>query len=241
VAATLLEKPPAYRVKLLESYPDLSKMPTALVYELALSRVEAGNYEEAIALFKNRFFGREEGGVNVRQVWIEVKLAQALGLSKAGRCVEALDVSKNLSSPVAGLAFTENGLQLILDSTRTGYLLAEVSSSCGEKDAADRRYEAVSKATEPSQIVWAWAGAKKLPGYNAQYWRTRLESALADSESRLSASSHKGSSTYSVGILQIALGREERGRKSLRDAILLPDSQMSNHFARLALQGATPR
>jgi tetratricopeptide (TPR) repeat protein len=239
-AATLLGKPPAYRVKLLGSYPDLSKMPTALVYELALSRAEAGNYDEAVALFKNRFFGREEGGVNVRQVWIEVKLAQALGLSRAGRCVEALDVMKNLGSPVAGLAFTENGLQPIFESARINYLLAEVSASCREKPEADRRYDAASKATEPSQIVWAWAAARKRPGYDPQYWRTRLTSTLSEAEALL-ASSHKGWSTYSIGILQIALGREEQGRRFLRDAILLPDGQMSNHFARLALEGATPR
>ena len=108
-ATTLLGKPPAHRVRILESYPSLSSMPTALVYELALSRAEAGNYDDAIALFTNRFFGREEGGTNVRQVWIEVKLTQALDLSREGRCVEALDVVKNLGSPAAGLAFTETG------------------------------------------------------------------------------------------------------------------------------------
>src|SRR6266581_507846 len=81
-AATLLKKPPTERVKILERYPDLSSMPTALVEELALSRAEAGNYPGAVELFKNRFFGREEGGTNVRQVWIEVKLAEALHLGR---------------------------------------------------------------------------------------------------------------------------------------------------------------
>jgi len=55
-AATLLKKPPTERVKILERYPDLSSMPTALVEELALSRAEAGNYRGAVELFKNRFF-----------------------------------------------------------------------------------------------------------------------------------------------------------------------------------------
>jgi len=216
-------------------------MPTALVYELALSRAEAGNYDDAIALFTNRFFGREEGGTNVRQVWIEVKLTQALGLSREGRCVETLDVMKNLGSPASGLAFTENGLQPILESARTNYLLAELSTSCGQKTEADRRYAASSKATDPSQVVWAWAAARKRPGYKSEYWRRRLTSALSEAKSRLPASSYKGWWTYSIGILQIALGREEQGRSSLRDAISLPESLMSYHFARLALEGATPR
>jgi tetratricopeptide (TPR) repeat protein len=69
-AMTLVGKPATERVKVLERYPDLSRMPTPLVYDLALNRAEEGNYEAAMDLFKNRFFGREEGGTNVRQVWI---------------------------------------------------------------------------------------------------------------------------------------------------------------------------
>src|SRR5207302_1704221 len=60
VAMTLLGKSATERLKILERYPDLSRMPTSLVYELALNRAEEGNYEAAMDLFKNRFFGREE-------------------------------------------------------------------------------------------------------------------------------------------------------------------------------------
>src|SRR6266700_4646883 len=67
-AMTLLGKPAAERAKTLELYPDLNHMPTALVYELALNRAEEGNYSGATDLFRNRFFGSEEGGTNVRQV-----------------------------------------------------------------------------------------------------------------------------------------------------------------------------
>src|SRR6266699_2211422 len=68
-AMAVLGKPAAERVKALELYPDLDRMPTSLVYELALNRAEEGNYKGAIDLFQNRFFGSEEGGTNVRQVW----------------------------------------------------------------------------------------------------------------------------------------------------------------------------
>jgi tetratricopeptide (TPR) repeat protein len=240
-ATTLLERPPAERVKILERYPNLNTMPTALVYELALSRAEQGNFDGAIGLFKNRFFGREEGGTNVRQVWIEVKLAQAMGLGRAGRCDQALAVMKSLGSPVAGLAFTENGLPAILESARTNYLLAELSASCRQKTEAERRYEISSRATEASQIVWAWAAARKRAGYDSERWRGRLTSALSEAESRFRTSPLNGWWAYSVGILQIALGRQEQGKDSLRDAVLLPESLMSYHFARLARDGAIPQ
>ena len=242
IAATaLLRKPPADRVNILERYPDLNTMPTALVYELALSRAEAGDYRGAINLFRNRFFGREEGGTNVRQVWIEVRVTQAVGLGRAGHCDEALAVVKGIGSPVPGLAFTENGLQGILESARTNYLLGELSASCGEKTDADRRYQAASQATEASQVVWAWAAARKRAGYDPAQWRVRLTSALSQAESTSRTSALKGWWICSIGTLQIALGRDEQGKSSLREALLLPDSLMSYHFARLVLNGATPR
>jgi len=240
-AATLLKKPPTERVKILERYPDLSSMPTALVEELALSRAEEGNYRGAVDLFKNRFFGREEGGTNVRQVWIEVKLAEALHLGRTGNCRDAFDQMKRLASPVADLGFTQNGLKSIIESARTNFLLGELSASCGDKAEAQRRYEAASQATEPSQVLWAWAAARKQSGYDRAQWQTRLTSALSQAESRLRTSSLKGWWTYCIGALQIALGDEEKSRTSLREAILLPESLMSYHFARLALDGATPR
>src|SRR5216684_1774760 len=107
-AMTLLAKPAAERVKALERFPDLDRMPTSLVYELALSRAEAGNYGGAIDLFRNRFFGSEEGGTNVRQVWVEVKVQQAVGLARTGHCKDALAAAEALSSPVPGRLFTQD-------------------------------------------------------------------------------------------------------------------------------------
>jgi len=46
---------------------------------------------------------------------------------------------------------------------------------------------------------------------------------------------------YSVGVLQIALGRGVQGQASLRESLLLPENRMSYHFSRLAIEGATPR
>jgi hypothetical protein len=120
-------------------------------------------------------------------------------------------------------------------------LLGELDIACEQKSDANRHYEAAWGATDPAQIIWAMNAAKKHNDYDAEKWREKLASALSQAESRLHTSSYKGWWTYSVGVLQIALGREEEGKASLREALLLPDSQMSHHFARLALARATPR
>jgi hypothetical protein len=238
---TLLARAAADRARTLERYPDLSGMPTGLVYELALNRAEAGEFDAALGLFRNRFFGSEEGGTNVREVWIEVKLLQATGLARIGRCDDALATAESLGSPVADLAFTHDGLQPILNSTRTNYLLGELFATCGRKEEAERRRSLSAQATGASDAVWAWASARMLTGYDAARWQERLSSALSRVESNARTGAHQSWWLYSLGVLQMALGREEQGRASLRESLLSPESRMSYHFNRLALEGTTPR
>jgi tetratricopeptide (TPR) repeat protein len=240
-AMTLLGKPAAERVETLERFPDLDRMPTSLVYELALNRAEAGNYSGAIALFRNRFFPSEEGGTNVRQVWMEVKVQEAVGLARTGHCQDALAAARTLGSPVPGLSFTVDGLQPLLHSARTNYLLGELSSSCGQKEEADRRYRLAAEATDASDAVWAWASAKKLSGYDPAPWQKRLSLALSQAESSARTSTHQGWWNYSLGVLQLALAQNPEGRASLSESLLLPEDRMSHHFSRLAFGGATPR
>lgn len=241
VAMTLLGKSAAERVKMLERYPDLSRMPTSLVYELALDRVEEGNYDAAMDLFKNRFFGREEGGTNVRQVWIEVNLQRALTLARTNHCTDALAVSKSMSSPVNGLAFTQDGLAPFLDSVRSHFLLGEVSLACGQKKDADESYRRAAQANGPSDAVWAWASAQKLDGYDPTKWQARLNAALSQAESNVRTNGSPGWWLYTAGVLQIALGETQKGNTSLREALLAPETRMSYHLSRLALAGATPQ
>jgi len=244
-ASSLLGKSPAERVKILERYPKLDTMPISLVYELALSHAEAGDYEGAARLFQNRFFGREEGGTNVRQVWVEVKLAQATGLGRAGRCQDALAVARGLGSRVAGLAFTADGLREIVEYPRSNYLLGEVFAVCGQKAEAEKHYQLGAQSPknsqrEASQIVWECAAARKRTGYDPTVWHDRLTAALSEVESNSRADT-SGWLLYAKGVLQIALGRQQDGESSLRRTLLLPETHMSYHFARLALDGATPR
>ena len=241
VAMTLLGKSAAERVKVLERYPDLSRMSTSLVYELALNRAEEGNYQAAMDLFKNRYFGREEGGTNVRQVWVEVNLQRALTLAETNRCEDAIAVAKSLGSPVSGLVFTQDGLAPFVDAARSNFLLGEVSLACGQKKDAEEWYRRATQADRPSDIVWAWASARKLDGYDSAQWRERLNAALSQAESNLGTGSSPGWWLYTAGVLQMALGNTEKGKVLLQQALLAPESRMSYHLSRLALTGATPQ
>src|SRR5262249_1711067 len=135
---------------------------------------ETKNFEGAIALFHDRFFGREEGGTNVRQVWLEVRLQQAVSFANSGDCGGALRAAGGLGSLVEGLLFTKDGLESIVESSRSNYLLAEIYSTCGKKEEAAARYKLAARASDTSELVWSWAAAKKLGDFDSARWRERL-------------------------------------------------------------------
>src|SRR5207248_4185796 len=162
-ALSLTNRPARERVEALEKYPKLDAAPPSLIFELILNLAEAGDFERATSLFHNRFFAREEGGTNVRQVWIEVQLQRLLASAKVGRCDEALSLAAHLGSEVPGLSFTRDGLEPILHSARSNYLLGTAYSACGKAEEAKSKFEVAAAASAPDQIRWAWLAAQKLP------------------------------------------------------------------------------
>jgi tetratricopeptide (TPR) repeat protein len=237
-AMALLGKTANTRVETIERYPDKKHMPASLLYELALNRAEAGDFGGATALFHDRFFGREEGGTNVRQVWVEVKLEEVSELGKRGNCAEAIAEAKALGLPATGLAFTQDGLAPILNSARTNVLLAEVYAACGHQAEAAAAFDKASKARGSSDLVWAWAAAKRQDGYDQAKWMNRLNAEILQAEGNLRHRNTRGWWMYTAGILRIAAGQKEQGQAELREALLLPEINMSHHFTRLALTGA---
>jgi hypothetical protein len=210
-------------------------MPLSLIYELGLNKAEAGEFEGATALFQHRFFGREEGGTNVRQVWVEIKLEQIQSLAKSDHCKEASAETATISKPVAGLDFTQNGLDPFLDSTRTKYLLADAHNSCGEKSEASAAFKQIASETELSNLFWANQAAKHLDHYDFAQWMARLNSAISQAEQQAQRSNSKVWWTYIAATLRLATGQSEAARSDLRNSLLLPDSRMAHHYIRIAL------
>jgi Tfp pilus assembly protein PilF len=238
-ALAILGNPAAQRVQILDRYPDLKTMPTPLVYELVLNKAEAGDFTGATSLFHDRFFGREEGGTNVRQVWIEVKLEQIQSLAKSGRCKEALSDASAIGKPVAGLDFTQNGLDAFLNSARTRYILADARDSCGEHTESSAAFKQLAADTELSNLFWANRAAKHLDSYDSAKWMEALASGFSRAEEQSQRSNSKVWWMYIAGNLRLAAGQTQAGRSELLDALLLPDSRMSHHYIRLALSEPT--
>jgi tetratricopeptide (TPR) repeat protein len=233
-----LQKPSSERVQVFESYPDLTKMPAPLVFELALNLAESGDFDRAASLFHNRFFPREEGGTNVRQVWVEVQLLRALNDAQNEHCEQALATANSLADPMNDLSFTNDGMEPFVDSARTNYLLAKMYGQCGAGEKSRTHLERAARKTDAGGIVWAWRAAKELPAFDNAQWTPRLESALQHTEAMSQTSALAGWWVYNTGMLQRALGREVQAQQDFRQALLLPDRWLSYHLTREALLNA---
>ena len=240
-ALSLLARPASERVSALEKYPDPARMPSALVYELALNRAEAGDFKGALALFHGRFFPREEGGTNVRQVWFEVRLQQILAEARGGHCDAALAEAEHIATPVAGLAFTQDGLEPMLNSARTNYLLGKMESDCGHAQEAAAKYRQAAQATGTDQLIWARAAAAKLKGFDETKWTARVQAAVARWGERTSTGAETSWSLYVSGALKSETGQKQAAEADFREALLLPDRLLAHHFVRLARAGRSPQ
>ncbi len=230
-ALSFTSAPASERVAAIEKYPDPARMPSPLVYELALNLAEAGEFNRAEELFKDRFFPREEGGTNVRQVWLEVRLERTLDYAGAGKCAEAASVGASLPAEVPGLSITRDGLAEFLRSPRYDYLLGSLDKRCGKPEQAVERFRRAAQGTRAADLYWANLAARELPDYDQGAWFAKLRNALAAIE----AHGEPGSlSFYIQGTLSRQIG-SGRADEFFRLAFDQPDVHMAHHLSRIAL------
>ena len=129
-AMRLAGRPADERARAILSFPDQGALPASLVYNLALALAEAGRFDEAEKQFSGRFFPREEGGVNVRGVWVEVRLRRAQTLAAQGRCDLARAIVDQIGREVPGLSFTRDGLDPFIKSAPSQELIGKTRAAC---------------------------------------------------------------------------------------------------------------
>lgn len=239
-ALSILRHPAQERVAVLEQYPDRANMPTSLVYELILNLAESGEFEKASALFHNRFFQREEGGTNVRQVWLEVQIQHAVSQSLRGQCSEAIKLVDHLGQAVPDLPFTHDGLVSFLRSARFNYLLGNVYKTCNLPDRARDSFKQATEQLNSEDAVWAWKASRQFSGPDPVAAKQKLQSILERMKNSGEDNSPSGTWFYNTALLDDALGNTQQAGREFREALLSPDQLMSYHLSRLAISGNTP-
>ena len=227
-AMSLLNRPAAERAAALSQFPSIdspqTKVPAGLVYQLALTRAEAGEFAPALALFKDRFFPGAEGGISSDQVKFEVELMQAQAWSHAGNCAAAMDFVAHLQS--AGVL---EGM-----SSQDDFRLAEIARACKRRDEADSFLKKAAANGDSWDLPWAVKAQSALGTGSAEEARSSLQKALAAAEKNAEAGSDSGAWCYSTGMLEFALGDNGRAKQLLQRTLILPNVDLSHHLARLA-------
>ena len=237
---SILQKPPQERVAALERYPELDHLPTPLSYELILNLAEAGEFEKAEAMFHNRFFQREEGGTNVRQVWLEVELQKALWLARHAHCPDAVNVADRIAQPVPDLPFTHDGLEPFLASARFNYLLGSTYKACNVQEKSHHHFRQASEHWNPEEAVWSWKASQELPEIDRNAAQQKLAAVLDRMRHDSTTDAPSGLRLYHAAMLDLELGNSKEANKEFREALLQPDQVMSYHLTRIALRANQP-
>lgn len=213
-ALSILRQPAEERVRVLEKYPDRAKMPSPLALDLALSYAEAGRFAEATAMFRNRHFEKQEGGTDVRQVYIETELLHALSLQGA----DSRRAVGNLGKPVQDLDFTHDGMEAFLHSPHVEYYVGVIEKRAGDEAAARAHWETAASG----HGIFAALAAREL----GSEWKDR---ALRIASTGREASAERG-------LALVALGRNEEAKRILDECLRAPDRNMQHYLARRGLQ-----
>jgi tetratricopeptide (TPR) repeat protein len=203
----------------------VSNMPANLVYQLALTRAEAGQYGQAFALFNGRFFPSEEGGVSAAQVLFEVKLMQAAANAEAGHCAEAETF----------LAGDHTGRVVNEAVSRPYFKMAAIAKTCRNFQQAEGFLQKAAASKIRADAGWANQAQRILGANDPQDGRQKLQASLAAAHRVKDASAFTGWWWYNIGIMQSALHRKDQASEAFRKALLLPDSMMSHHLSREAI------
>jgi tetratricopeptide (TPR) repeat protein len=214
-ALAILDRPAEERVRVLESYPDRAAMPSPLALDLALSNAEAGKFRDAEAVFRNRHFEKEEGAANAAEVYVEVRLQEALASAQHGQADEARRILASLMTPVEGLEFTPGALRAAVDNPRLEYYQGQVESLLGNGDAARELW---TKAAA-GHGVFAVLAAKQL---DKGTWKAR-------------ATEMSSGRSVDAGDALLALGRTDEAKKVFLEVLREPDHNLSHYRARRGL------
>jgi tetratricopeptide (TPR) repeat protein len=231
-AMSLTGVPASARAAALGRYPSAvgdtapPSMPANLVYQLALTRAEAGQYDKALALFKDRFFPSEEGGVSADQVLFEIKLMQAEADATAGRCTDAEGF----------LTASHPGLSVNGAVAHAYVRMAAIAKTCQHRQQAEQLLLKAAASKGAADAAWVDKAQELLGTHDAAEQQQKLE-ALANAERSTDTSAFTGWWWYNIGAIQAALHHNDLAREAFHKALLLPDSLMSHHFARAAIEG----
>jgi tetratricopeptide (TPR) repeat protein len=230
-----LRKPASERAEALKRYPDVASAPVSILYPLALSLAEANRGAEAFALFQNRFFPSEELGLDVRTVFVETRLLSLLARARAGERIP-VDEFRRVGEPLRDATFSESGLEPILASSRSQYLLglaAEKSDASVAQEFYRKAVAAAEDSRDPVGAAWALLAAKRLSNADASVTARLQERVKPRGDEPTSFLDSR--QAYMRGMRHWATGNEQEAAAVFRKALQGQDKNLGRYLSHMAL------
>ena len=123
-------RPAIERARTLQGFQGLQSAPSALVFRLARLLAEAGEFDPAEELLVNRFFAKEEGGSDAREIYVTLRLKRAKSLAAQGQYGAALRIVRHLGEPLASLPFTTRRLGPFVATDTARQAMEEIEAMC---------------------------------------------------------------------------------------------------------------
>jgi hypothetical protein len=117
------------RLAALRRHPQASALPSVLLLKAALLLSETGRFDEAEKSLTGRKFDREERGVDVRGVYMELRVARAEALAKRD-CKGARGIIDHLTDAVPGLSFTDSALSAYASASAIKTRVEAIKRAC---------------------------------------------------------------------------------------------------------------
>jgi tetratricopeptide (TPR) repeat protein len=123
-------RPIEERIQALRMFPAHETPSSELVFQLARDLAEAGQYDDAAQQLNSRFVAREEGGIGLREVYLDIRIQQARALAQQERCDTASTLMQHMGDGVPTLGLTAGELSLELNSELRKRAFASIEAFC---------------------------------------------------------------------------------------------------------------
>jgi hypothetical protein len=120
-------------------------------------------------------------------------------------------------------------------SARDSVRLAGIAQSCAQAKRSEEFLHRAAASVENADLVWAIHAKESLGSYDSAKANEQIANSLAAAQKQAATGSHPGAWWYNIGLLQAALHQKEQAKQSFQQVLILPETQMSHHFAREAL------
>ena len=124
------------RARMLEGIPKLQSASTAFIFRLVQVLGDAGEFDRAEAELADRFFPHEEGGTDVREIYVALRLKRAKSMAALGQCTAALEIIRHLGDPVPNLSFTGRALKRFVGSESSKQVIEEIQAMCQKRSSS---------------------------------------------------------------------------------------------------------